>query len=418
MKDQLNQCQKCSKTFSRFDMVQNLLRTWRKYVTPLPSVNKETTWPSTHQLDIATYTYSYHMKHRCAEKSLSSHPIWVDAQIRSMLKQMRFDEHRYRHTKSCWKRGHVCRFGPLPWPPNLEASWIFEDKRLPGQTDHSIVWQSLHPSKKPIMLPPWMNLTKRSPGCQYINTHNDPIGDVLNYNTNGQVGDGCQCFYCTLYTSKSTQEEDSERQKRINDASIILVIKQEKAVVLGEDTDKSTDDNAFVDRLCTMLCGMNGATARDIVSPAIARLLTKLDRTLFQYSYNFMNLLIGQLEVTLDGQPIDARMRTNKSKIGVKNFGQIHHLMIIFMSQMSQIFFHCTSMLRSTKKPKIFTQIDLKGASVNRSDSGNSNNASYHEQHMERLFLNLSILFATRTSFLQVVELNQDMLATCKIFPE
>ena len=209
-------------------MVQNSLRTWRKYAAPLPSINKETTWPSKNQLEIATYTYSYHMKHGYAKKFMSSDPTWGDTQIRSVLNQMRFNKHRYMHTKSCWKKSNVCRFGHLPWQPNIEAFWIFEDKGLPGDTDRLIIWRSLDPNKKHPILPQWMILTKFPPDCQYINRHNAPIGDVLNYNTNVQVGNGCQCYHCTLYTIKSTQEKDSEHQKRINYAIIILLIKQEK----------------------------------------------------------------------------------------------------------------------------------------------------------------------------------------------
>ena len=39
-----------------------------KCATMLPSINKESFWPSRQQLDIAAYTYSYHMKHGCAEE--------------------------------------------------------------------------------------------------------------------------------------------------------------------------------------------------------------------------------------------------------------------------------------------------------------------------------------------------------------
>ena len=142
---------------------------------------------------------------------------------------MIFDEYCYRHTKSCWKESHVCRFAPLPWPHNLDASWIFEDKGLPGETDRSIVWHSLGPSTEPTMLHPWMMLTKRPPWWQYINTYNAQIGYVLNCNTIVQVDNGCQCFYCILNTCMTTQKEDRALQKRINYAIIRLLIKQEKA---------------------------------------------------------------------------------------------------------------------------------------------------------------------------------------------
>ncbi len=57
-------------------------------------------------------------------------------------------------------------------------------------------------------------------GSQYINAHNKTIYDVFNFNTNIQNGDAWQVFYSTLHTSKSTQDEDSEKQIRIGRAVV------------------------------------------------------------------------------------------------------------------------------------------------------------------------------------------------------
>ena len=57
-------------------------------------------------------------------------------------------------------------------------------------------------------------------GCQFINAHNTAISEVLNCNTNLQIGDASQVFYSTLYTSKSTQDEDGEKQLSIRRAVI------------------------------------------------------------------------------------------------------------------------------------------------------------------------------------------------------
>jgi hypothetical protein len=37
-------------------------------------------------------------------------------------------------------------------------------------------------------------LPKRPMGCQFINTHNKPISEVFNFNTNIQIGDASQVF--------------------------------------------------------------------------------------------------------------------------------------------------------------------------------------------------------------------------------
>ncbi len=57
-------------------------------------------------------------------------------------------------------------------------------------------------------------------GCQYMNPHNSSTLKVFNFNTNILIGDVSQVFYSTLYTSKLTQEEDSEKQLRIGCAVI------------------------------------------------------------------------------------------------------------------------------------------------------------------------------------------------------
>jgi diphthamide biosynthesis methyltransferase len=74
-------------------------------------------------------------------------------------------------------------------------------------------------------------------GCQFINAHNTTISNVLNCNTNIQIGDASQVFYSTLYTSKSTQEEDNEKQIRTGRA----VIKRIKRVL--EETSETIIEN-------------------------------------------------------------------------------------------------------------------------------------------------------------------------------
>jgi hypothetical protein len=53
-----------------------------------------------------------------------------------------------------------------------------------------------------------------------MNAHNTTISCILNWNNNIQIGDASQVFYSILYTSKSTQEEDSKKQLRIGRAVI------------------------------------------------------------------------------------------------------------------------------------------------------------------------------------------------------
>jgi hypothetical protein len=88
------------------------------------------------------------------------------------------------------------------------STYIHEDKGV--HNENEILWYSLNGSTREIC--PFMVIPRRPMGCQYINLHNSPILKVFNFNTNIQIGDVSQVFCSTLYTSKSTQEEDSKKQ--------------------------------------------------------------------------------------------------------------------------------------------------------------------------------------------------------------
>ncbi len=103
----------------------------------------------------------------------------------------------------------------------------------------------------------------QSTQCTYLKT--------LNFNTNVQIGDTLQIFYSTLYTSKLTQEEDSEKQIHIGCA----VIKRIKRL-LDENSDewnKGTSEPSFSEGLSRVLYGLNAATTRNIISAAMAHLI-------------------------------------------------------------------------------------------------------------------------------------------------
>jgi hypothetical protein len=97
------------------------------------------------------------------------------------------------------------------------STYIHENKG--EKNENEILWYySLDGSTRETF--PFIVLPKRSMGCQYINSHNSTILNVFNFNTNIQIGDVSQVFYSLLYTSKSTQEEDSEKQLQIGCAVI------------------------------------------------------------------------------------------------------------------------------------------------------------------------------------------------------
>ncbi len=86
-------------------------------------------------------------------------------------------------------------------------TYFYEDKG--GKNKKEILWYSLDGSTMKICL--FFILPKRPMGCQYVNPHIVQILKAFNFNTNVQIDVVLQVFYSTLYTSKSIQEEDSEK---------------------------------------------------------------------------------------------------------------------------------------------------------------------------------------------------------------
>jgi hypothetical protein len=141
---------------------------------------------------------------------------------------------------------------------------------------------------------PFMVLPKRPMGCQFINAHNIPISEVFNSNTNIQIGDASQVFYSTLLTSKSTQDEDSKKQIQIG----CTVIKRIKQLL----NDNQEGEPSFGEGLSRVLSGLNTATTRNFISATMAHLITCNDGSRFVFSHTFSDLLVGQMEATLECQ--------------------------------------------------------------------------------------------------------------------
>ena len=203
-------CKDCEQSISTTDIVNQSLKRWKDTViqgTRAQDNRLDTGIPlSPARLDMAAYTYSYHMSGGCA---LESDPFWGNNCICKTLLKYRFEEHSASHSASCFKKGCECRFlHPFMSTP---STYIHEDR---GDNNvNETFWFGLDGTINSVY--PFMVLPKRPMGCQFINAHNKSISEVFNFNTNIQIGDASQVFYSTLYTSKSSQDEDSEKQLRI-----------------------------------------------------------------------------------------------------------------------------------------------------------------------------------------------------------
>ena len=174
--------------------------------------------------------------------------------------------------------------------------------------EHVIDWHRL--DGKIIKLPPWLVELKRPMGCQYINTHNDALSRIFNCNTNVTIGDVSQVYYATLYSNKNNQKEDSERQQRIASTVNRRLLKTQEELDNGTRRPDEVQEG-FVEGLCRMLGGLNAATSRCVVSSPMAHLLVCQGGTRFTMSHSTAELLISQLEATIENKSINVRLRTN-----------------------------------------------------------------------------------------------------------
>jgi hypothetical protein len=67
--------------------------------------------------------------------------------------------------------------------------------------------------------------------------------------------------------------------------------------------------NGFSEGISRLLCGLNAATSRDVVSAPMAHLLICWDGKRFNYSHDFAPLLVNQMDDTLAGRPVHGILR-------------------------------------------------------------------------------------------------------------
>jgi hypothetical protein len=89
-------------------------------------------------------------------------------------------------------------------------------------------------------------------------------------------------FSIALCISKSTQDEDSEKQIRIGCA----VIKQIKRV-LNDNQDQEQREPCFGEGLSRVLSESNPATTRNVISTMMAHLIPCNDGSRFVFSHAF-----------------------------------------------------------------------------------------------------------------------------------
>ena len=308
------ECEECDEKISPQSIINLTLNEWHQNALrdseKKTSASEDLSFPlSRERHDIAMYRTSYDEW----SGSYDDDPFWGKNDVRRLLQISGDNEHFALHGPRCFKKGQECTSGSFPQAA-CERTCIHEDMKLEGEDTTMLEWYLLDGSIK--RTSPWMILPRRPLGCQYLNTHNLPISTIFNCNSNVIMGDASNTFYLTLYTSKSTQKEDSEKKERIMKKLIrrLKRLQMERERNLIED-DEDDDRGDFVKGLSMMMSAMNASTSRDVVSSTMAHYLVTHGGSRFSASHKPKHLLLKQLEETLDGKAVNFILRrTNKSK--------------------------------------------------------------------------------------------------------
>jgi len=340
-------CKKCKEAVSSSDLLNMALYNWQNIhdeSDQLQQVSRAPTHLRADLLDIAAYRYPYDFGDNGHVSHLQSSdiPTWLtNKTVRAALVRKRFDEHACMHRSACFKNGPECR----AMLPMLEVSRTFihdnttektfatkktkkeDDDNNEDDQIRTVKWHYIDGSVREKSQ--YMIIPKRRIGSQFLNQHSVPISEVIACNTNIAIGDPSFTYYTTLYKSKDTQQEDRDVFQRVT-GSVgrriwrQLQIQSEQKQVIGNDNNESSQDNEIndsthpdhIEGLGRVLTGINAALSRNVVSSTMAHLLVCQEGSRFTYSHKFSNLLLTQMEDSLEGREVHFVLRRNKSKSG------------------------------------------------------------------------------------------------------
>ena len=311
-------CKDCDTLYSTNDLVQMSLNYYKR-ITDQRSQQQSGSFShyealqlSDERRDIACYRIPYDAA--SLNSSDVSLTFFDTLEARLILLRSKFDEHDYMHRPGCFKKGKECRFN-LAKQACVRTIFHIDDAMEDGSNVED--WHRLDQSE-PLQTTPYLIETKRPMGSQFINTHSTPVSFVMTCNTNMQVGVVAHLFYATAYAFKDTQKEDSERFIRIGTQVIRRLLRMKQiAIENAARENRSLEEPGpdFGEGLSMLLSGMNANMQKAICSSTMAHLLIlNKDGQRFEYSHEFSNILVGQMEDILEGKEGCFRIRSNFSK--------------------------------------------------------------------------------------------------------
>jgi hypothetical protein len=140
----------------------------------------------------------------------------------------------------------------------------------------------------------------------FVNTNNDTVSRLFGYNNNVTMGSINLLYYCTLYTSKSNQEDETYPYVKALEA----VAARLKRV---QDNDLEHDISQRQIGLRNLLCGINSHISSCVISATMAWYLVT-HGTRFHFSHEFKPLLLSQFEAWFNGSSYSRRIRYKKAR--------------------------------------------------------------------------------------------------------
>ena len=156
---------------------------------------------------------------------------------------------------------------------------------------------------------PFEVVVERRPGDEFVNVFNRILANLVGSNTNIQIGDFAHVYYSTLYTSKTTQKEDTASFLAVSSALDKRINKALKEGMVSGEPD-------FVEGLSRVLSGIRAHLSSNVMSATMGHLLVT-QGSRFTYSHSFSNLLLTQLGDLLDNKDIRCRLKKKTDKDGV-----------------------------------------------------------------------------------------------------
>ncbi len=80
----------------------------------------------------------------------------------------------------------------------------------------------------------------------------------------------------------------------------------------NDECDQARLEPSFHEGLSRVLSGLNAAMTQNVISATMAHLIPLNGRSRFVFSHDCSDLLVGQMEATLEGKDMNVRIRTNK----------------------------------------------------------------------------------------------------------